>query len=127
MRHASWQEAVLMTRRTFGTICAASGATAAVTPLSAAAPGLGGSPRRHDQSTATAQDNDKLLSEWLFDLVIDTQPPHTIGDHLVSRFRSSLPKSRARRPDRKARRPSILGMCERGATLRGGMPRQGIW
>ena len=32
----------------------------------------------------------------------------------------------ARRPDRKARRPSILGICEGGATARGGMPRPGI-
>ena len=72
-----------MTRRTFGKICAASGAGAAVAPISAAAPWMGASPRRHDLSTATGQDDDKLLSEWLFDLIIDTQPPHTIGDHLV--------------------------------------------
>jgi hypothetical protein len=71
-----------MTRRTFGKICTASGASAAVVPISAAALSIGASPRRHDQSTATAQD-DKLASEWLFDLFIDTQPPHTFGDHMV--------------------------------------------
>jgi hypothetical protein len=73
----------LITRRTFGKICAASGASAAVTPMSAAARWMGVSPRRNDQSTATGQDDDRLLSEWLFDLIIDTQPPHNIGDHLV--------------------------------------------
>jgi hypothetical protein len=73
----------LMTRRTFGKICAASGASAAVVPISAAEPWMGDSRRGHDQSTPTAQDDDKLLSEWLFDLIIDTQPPHAIGDHLV--------------------------------------------
>jgi Protein of unknown function (DUF3237) len=72
-----------MTRRTFGKICAASGAGAAVAPASAAAPWMGASPRRDGQSPAAAQDDDKLLSEWLFDLVIDTQPPHAIGDQLV--------------------------------------------
>ena len=51
-----------MTRRTFGKICAASGVSAAVLPI---------------------QDDDKLLSEWLFDLVVDTQAPHPIGDHIV--------------------------------------------
>jgi Protein of unknown function (DUF3237) len=83
VRHARHKEAVLMTRRTFGKICAASGASAAVVPISAAALSLGASPRRHDQSTATAQDDDKLASEWLFDLFIDTQPPHAFGDHMV--------------------------------------------
>src|SRR5258708_24183557 len=83
VRRATCQEALLMTRRTFGKICAASGASAAVVPISSAAPWMSGSPRRHDQSTATAQDDDKLLSEWLFDLIIDTQPPHAMGDHLV--------------------------------------------
>jgi len=63
VRHARHKEAVLMTRRTFGKICAASGASAAVVPISAAALSLGASPRRHDQSTATAQDDDKLASE----------------------------------------------------------------
>ena len=72
-----------MTRRTFGKICATSGASAAVVPISAAVPWMGVGPRRHDQSTATAQDDDKLLSEWLFDMVIDTQSPHAIGDHVV--------------------------------------------
>jgi hypothetical protein len=72
-----------MTRRMFGKVCAASAAGAAVVPVSAAAPWGGVTPRRHEQSTATAQDVDKLLSEWLFDLVIDTQPPHAIGDHQV--------------------------------------------
>jgi hypothetical protein len=72
-----------MTRRTFGKICAASGASAAVVPMSAAAPWIGASLPRHDQSTATAHDDDKLLSEWLFDLIIDTQPPHAFGDHMV--------------------------------------------
>ena len=85
VRRTRWQEAVLMTmtRRTFGKVCAASGASAAVVPISAAAPWMGDSPRSHDQSTATTQDDDKLLSTWLFDLVIDTQPPHAIGDHVV--------------------------------------------
>src|SRR5688572_9956383 len=32
----------------------------------------------------------------------------------------------ARRPDRQTRRPSILGICEEGATPRGGMPRPGV-
>jgi hypothetical protein len=72
-----------MTRRTFGKICAASGASAAVVPISAAEPWMGDSRRGHDQPTPIAQDDDKLLSEWLFDLIIDTQPPHAIGDHLV--------------------------------------------
>jgi hypothetical protein len=83
VRRATSQEAIFMTRRTFGKICAASGANAAVAPMSAAAPWMSASPRRDDQSTATAQDDDKLLSQWLFDLIIDTQPPHAIGDHLV--------------------------------------------
>src|SRR5262245_35488922 len=77
------EEAVLMTRRTFGKICAASGANAAVVPIAAATPWMGVSRRRHDQSTATAQDDDTLRSELLFDLIIETQPPHVIGDHQV--------------------------------------------
>src|SRR5262245_63235638 len=72
-----------MTRRTFGKICAASGANAAVVPIAAATPWMGVSRRRHDQSTATAQDDDTLRSELLFDLIIETQPPHVIGDHQV--------------------------------------------
>jgi len=48
-----------------------------------------------------------------------------VGD-LVSRPSGSWHKSRARRPDRKARRASIQAVCERGATPRGGMPRPGI-
>ncbi len=45
------------------------------------------------------------------------------GAVLVSRVRDSVHKSRARRPDRKARGVSILAICERRATRRGGMPR----
>ena len=48
------------------------------------------------------------------------------GAGLVSRPSGSWRKSRARRPDRKARRASIQAVCERGATPRGGMPRPGI-
>ena len=71
-----------MTRRTFGKICAASSACAAAAPLSAAASWMEASQRGNDQPAAPFQ-NDKLLSEWLFDLIIDTQAPHAIGDHLV--------------------------------------------
>jgi hypothetical protein len=48
------------------------------------------------------------------------------SNYLVSRPSGSRHKSRARRPDRKARRASIQAVCERGATQRGGMPRPGI-
>ena len=56
-----------------------------------------------------------------------TDPRSYATRPLVFRVRSSAAKSRAGRPDRKARRPSISGICEGGATQRGGMPRPGIW
>jgi Protein of unknown function (DUF3237) len=72
-----------MNRRTFGKFCAASGGVAIVLPVSAAALGFGARARPDDQSTVTAAESDKLLSEWLFDLVIETQQPHTVGDRLI--------------------------------------------